>query len=206
MRVFRLTALVLGLWLVVLGVAGCARTPSPTRAFAYADGDFSATVRGTITRLVPDGYTGDPALTGESMTGVSRAFEATVSVVAAADGRRMTVTYASPPALCGVTVIRTTAPDAEKPATVRLTRDDGLAFDLSVVDPAVAEALLLPVGLLLPDGDITEVSPQQDGRYTVTRRGADGTETQFTFADGEMLPRAVTRQSADRRAEAEIGR
>ena len=218
---------VLAALLAALLLAGCASVRPADRAFSYMEEDFSATVTGSVTRFAEDGYKGDASLVGDGLTDVSRSFEATVSVETrmGADGSReaaaLTVTYTEPPSLCGVTV--SYAADAaeagqEGKARVTLTRtvpmhataDMGagvtervITVDLSATAPAVRDALLAPVGVLLPVGDITAVSAVADGRYTVTRTDGDR-EAVFTFAKGQTLPAGVTWTTPTRQVEIEV--
>ena len=215
---------VLAVLLVAAFLAGCASAPSADRAFSYMDGDFSATVMGSVTRFAEDGYTGDASLVGDGLTDVSRSFAATVRVLTrvGANGVRevsaLTVTYTEPPSLCGVTVSYAAETADAKEARVTLTRtvpmhatadmgagvtERNVTVDLSATDPAVRDALLAPAGVLLPAGDITAVGAVTDGRYTVTRADGDR-EAVFTFAKGQTLPAGVTWTSPERQVEIEV--
>ncbi len=181
------------LCMLLIFAAGCDRAVAPEEAFAYADRDFSATVSGCITRLVPDTYTGDPALVGERVTGVARPFSAVVSVrFDTAGGRTESVTYLDPPALSDITVTRRT--DAAGAVSVSLSRPvaggSPLTVELSAVASAWTDTLLLPLGILLPTGDLQAVSPTEDGSFTITR--TDGAcACDFTFVEGKALPLRV---------------
>ena len=222
MRAFCMSAVLLA----VLFLAGCASVSPAERAFSYMEEDFSATVTGSVTRFSEDGYTGDAALAGDGLTDISRSFEATVSVETrvGADGSReaaaLAVTYTRPPSLCGVTVSYAAEAGQEGKARVTLTRtvpmhataDMGagvtervITVDLSATAPAVRDALLAPVGVLLPVGDITAVSAVADGRYTVTRTDGDS-EAVFAFVKGQSLPVEVTWTSPERQVEIEVKR
>ena len=209
--------------LVAVFLAGCARTVTGDRAFSYMEENFSATVKGNVTRYAADGYKGDASLVGDGLTDISRSFEATVSVesVGAGGSRQvsaLTVTYTAPPSLRGVTVSYVADAAQAGGARVTLTRtvpmhataDMGagvtervITVDLSATDPAVRDALLAPAGVLLPTGDITAVGAVTDGRYTVTRTDGD-IEAVFTFAKGQTLPVEVTWTSHTRQVEIEV--
>ena len=214
MRAFSVFLLVL---LSGLLLAGCSAQVSADRAFSYAEQDFSAMVTGRVTRFVEDGYTGDASLVGERLTDVPQAFSATVTAQVETDAvgerrfRHLAVTYTDPPALRGMTVTYTL--DGAGQARVMLTRalaDKGvgtaersITVDLSATHPAMRDALLAPVGVLLPVGDITAVSAVVDGRYTVTRADGD-TEAVFTFAKGQTLPVEVMWTTPERQVEIEV--
>lgn len=219
MRAFCVSAVLL----VAVFLAGCARTVTGGRAFSYMEENFSATVKGNVTRYAADGYKGDASLVGDGLTDISRSFEATVSVesVGAGGSRQvsaLTVTYTAPPSLRGVTVSYVADAAQAGGARVTLTRtvpmhataDMGagvaervITVDLSATDPAVRDALLAPAGVLLPTGDITAVGAVTDGRYTVTRTDGD-IEAVFTFAKGQTLPVEVTWTSHTRQVEIEV--
>lgn len=219
MRAFCVSAVLL----VAVFLAGCARTVTGDRAFSYMEENFSATVKGNVTRYAADGYKGDASLVGDGLTDISRSFEATVSVesVGAGGSRQvsaLTVTYTAPPSLRGVTVSYVADAAQAGGARVTLTRtvpmhataDMGagvaervITVDLSATDPAVRDALLAPAGVLLPTGDITAVGAVTDGRYTVTRTDGD-VEAVFTFAKGQTLPAGVTWTSPERQVEIEV--
>ena len=217
MRVFSVLLLLL---LAALLFTGCSAHTVADRAFSYMEEDFSATLSGSVTRLADDGYVGDVSLVGDGLTDVSRPFEATVTVKTrvGAEGERLvsalTVVYSAPSSLRGVTVSYVSDGGDAGQARVTLTRavadrssireDRTITVDLSATHPAVRDALLAPAGVLLPVGDITAVSPETDGVYTVTRTDGD-TEAAFTFTKGESLPTHVTWCSPARRVEAVVG-
>ncbi len=191
--------------LLLFCVPSCARPPSPEQSFAYAEGDFSATVCGTVTRLLPDGYTGNPALIGDRLTGMPRSFEAVVAVHTDAAGYRVeTVAYSAPVALGGMTVTRTTAPASAEPASQVILVRGEISMDLSEVSEKITDALLCPLELLLPVGDIATVSPTENRHYTVTRRTSEGAEAVFAFTEDDPLPLSVTFTSDARRVEGRI--
>ncbi len=209
MRAFSVFALCL---LMTMLFSGCARTVSPERAFSYADHDFSVNVQGSVIRLSSDGYTGDASLIGDRLTDVPRDFAATVSVQTKKDAAgetvvsAMSVVYTAPKSLCGVTVTYLNAEDGRAgQARVMLTRaiadgvstDREMTIDLSAISPAVRDALLAPVGVLLPRGDVVALSPTEKGCYTVTRREGDR-EAIFTFVVGKSMPTSVTWTSPER--------
>ncbi len=185
--------LCIGICLVgCLCAAGCDEVAVPDSSFSYVEKDFIASVRGTVTRLSPDGYTGDAGLVGDTYTGVPRSFAATVSVEAdLASGRVMRVAYTAPSALVGMVVTRR-GDAATGEQTVTMTRA-GEGDSLLVLDvPAASVAgLFSPVDLLFPKGDVSAVSPVEDDVYTVTCRSEDG-EAEFTFAKGRAFPVRVT--------------
>lgn len=180
--------------LALLLLTACA-SPVPYggdgRELSYADGAFCASVRGTLRRTAPDGYTGDPALVGEGRTNVPWAVAADVRVSAPDDAgcRTVTVTYTAPDSLCGLTVTRTTAvhPDGSMIVT------DTLALgSLTVTDDAGRYTrLLLPALSLLPAGDVTDIAQDADGRRVLTVRTEDVT-FMYTCIDGSRLPVSVS--------------
>ncbi len=200
MRLFALSRRRIRPLLLLLAVCGsllccgCRRPLSPGPSFAYADEDFSVLVTGEITRLSPDGYTGDPTLVGTSLAGVARPFAATVTVHTDPSGDRTeSVTYTDPPSLAGVTLTHQTRTDGQVTLTLsRSTKDQPpLTVDLSAVPTARTASLLAPVQMLLPKGDIQTVSPTEDGCTTVTRALSNGFVT-FTFQSGRDFPVSVT--------------
>ncbi len=172
---------------------------------SYADGAFSASVRGTVCRTSPDGYAGDPALVGEGRTGVPWELAALVSVTSpGGDGSRtITVTYTEPASLAGLVVTRSVTPAVDADAAPVVT--DTLTLDgISVTDAAgLYEGLLLPALALLPDGDVTDISRDADGRRTVTVTGASTTvyEYAYTFLRDTPLPVRVAVKEDGRTAE-----
>lgn len=162
------------------------------RELSYADGAFRASVRGTLCRTVPDGYTGDPALVGEGRTDVPWSVAADVSVTAP-DGtgcRTVTVTYTAPDSLSGLTVTRSSAAGEDGSLTVTDTVTMG---SVTVTDKDGAgryTRLLLPALSLLPAGDVTDVTHDADGRRVLTVRAEDVT-LNYTFIDDSRLPVSV---------------
>ena len=80
---------------------------------------------------------------------------------------RVTVTYAAPEALAGLSVICAYGgPETATTATLTYPAPSGT---MTVSFPfASVRGLLWPVLALLPRGDVTEVSPVTDGAWTVT--------------------------------------
>ncbi len=161
--------------LALCAMGACARPARPTRPFAYADGAFSVTVTGTFTP--PDG--------------IPRPIAAAVSVAApteagapASGARDLTVSFSAPSSPAGITVSR-------QGGAVSVT---GIPFADGLVGgrPAAGFAPLLRFGdALLPRGDVSAVSPTENGLFTVTVT-AEEYAAQFTFAVGEPIPRSVT--------------
>ncbi len=167
-------------------MAGCTAQPLPggmTRrraGLSYTDGAFAADVRGSVTRTAPDGYTGDPARAGDSLTGQPQNFAATVTVTApSGDGRRMEVTYTEPASLAGLTVTAEAPPPAGNGAgtggdAAARTRVTVALDDLSATaTDGRFDRLLLPALALLAEGDITETGRGAGGLRTVTVAAAD---------------------------------
>lgn len=194
---------------LLLAAAGCSHATIPggmTRSragLAYTDGSFSATVRGSCTRLSEDGYTGDPARAGASLTGLPQTFAATIMVTQTEDRQSMTITvaYSEPASLAGLTVT------ADEPRTegairsVTVTLDD-LSF--STTDSRL-DHLLAPAYALLAPGDITAVSRDDEDLRTVTLTdAATGTRTVCHFAPDRALPVLVTAETTDRRLELRV--
>lgn len=190
---------------VMTSFSACTPAHTAQNDFAYADAPFTASVRGTFTRTAPDGYTGNPALTGTSLTDTPQSIAFTLSAEAPrgrntpnSGERDMTVTFTEPSSLAGVTVsvvygsaadtsatdisaADTSAGDAGDGAqtlarTVTVTRSVG-GDTQTITDTAGAfDGLLRFAEALLPVGDIAEVSQARaNGSHTVTRRTSDGT-------------------------------
>ncbi len=199
----RIAVTVLLAALVILW-AGCTPAGGEAALFDYATAGFEATVRGTFTRLAEDGYAGDPGRVGDSMTGIPQAVAATVSVGAPrADGERdMRVTFTEPAVLAGVTVSITRPAEGASSHTVTVT--------VTVAPPGAEGAPLLEgthadygallrfAEVLLPTGDIADVSPESDGARTVMRRG-NGPTVQFFFTEASRLPARVISEGANER-------
>lgn len=173
-----------------LALAGCGQVTAPggmTRHRAgldYTEGDLAVSVRGTYTRQEPDGYTGDPGKTGESLTGQPRDIAAEVQLGRTAAGaRRICLRYTQPEALAGLTLTTEGAP-----ATVTVTLD---GLTVRATDGRY-DRLLLPALLLLGEGDITAVGRDGEGRRTVTLTAPDEPrETVLHFLEGEPIPALV---------------
>ncbi len=218
----------LGLRLAALALSclllcACGNTrPGPAEDFSYADKAFTASIRGTFIRLRADGYGGAPALVGETRTGVVQSFAATVIVgsirdaagtAATGDGtgsvagqaavgaapREIAITFAEPPALTGVTVTRR----SENGGSLVTLQRQGTEMEITADDsaaPGTYDALLRFAEALLPTGDITAVSPTENGCRTVTRTEGDRVAV-FTFVDGISLPTRVTLETDRERLE-----
>ncbi len=192
---------------LLLGLCGC--TPSvgsggDPNDFAYAETAFSVSLRGTVTRLAPDGYTGAPELTGDTLTGEARTLVASVEVGEPCPcglvcrERSVKITFHEPPALCGVTVVRQTsytAPTDRAGATTAGANSHTQSVTVTHpgiptgehASPALA-ALVRFATPLFPLGDVVAATPVQDGAHTVTRRTADGWTIVYTFASDGILP------------------
>ncbi len=188
MRLRYYVGILLGLVCLLGGLCGC-ETPGEEDPFAYADKAFSATVRGSFTRI------GEGAAAGEERVGVAVPVAATVSVAApTTDGERpMTLTFSEPAALAGVRVSRDTAGQVTVtfPGTPRgpTWTDTTGAFN----------ALLRFATVLLPAGDIVAVTPTVDGTRTVTVEGG-GRRVAYTGTGGS-LPTAVIATDGSERLE-----
>lgn len=194
--------------LTAILLAGCTAQPIPggmTRrraGLSYTEAAFAADVRGSLIRTEPDGYTGDPARAGASLTGQPRAFAATVTVTApTGDGRRVEIVYTEPASLAGLTVTAeraapagSSAENGEAPAAE--TRVTVALDDLSATaTDGRFDRLLLPAWALLAEGDITETGRDADGRRTVTVMAA-GVRIVFAFTEKAQRP-ALLRLEAD---------
>ncbi len=158
--------------------------------FAYAGTAFTATVRGTYT----------------PSDGVSRPIEAKVTIDAPnADGRGMSLTFASPAALSGVTVSAAWAPDGNgiPRQAVTFTAPSAYGTVTATADGGTLGGFLRFAEALLPRGDITTVTPvDENDTRVVTRKTADGAwEGVYTFAEGRSLPLRVTVTSEGERLE-----
>ena len=201
-----LGALLGGLLILSTGLVGCAGNGGAgvsRRDFAYADGGFSASIRGTATRLDADGNAeavtsaASTPQTGAGHTTVGEPMpisaEVTVGAPRPTGERDLTVTFASPASLEGVQVARryTAAADGTLICRVTVTSASNLSFDDSAA-PGAYDPLLRFAEALLPAGDVVEVSPVRDGARTVTCRASDGDHTAvFTFSEEGGLPVTV---------------
>lgn len=188
----------------LLCLFGCA---SPRRdvgtaegAFSFASRPFAASLRGVYTRTSPDGYTGEMARAGESRTNIAIPIAATLTYDPTATPATLSVSFTDPPALSGMTVTRTTSPGAAP--VVTWTRETATGTADSGI-PAVTltgdsyAPLLRFADALLPTGDITAVSPTENGTYTVTRTSGEGSgvSTVYTFVEDRTLPAVVERRA-----------
>ena len=156
----------------------------PRDPFAYAAAPFSLFVEGTYD--LSDGGETPP-----------RPFSAEISFGAPVGGdptiRDLTVTFASPDTLAGVTVKATLspAPEGAVTRTVTFTYPSDYGQVSFTAESGELDGLLRYAEAWLPVGDVAEVSPKSpDGGYTVTRR-REGREAVFTFAEGQTLPVGV---------------
>ena len=183
--------------LLLLGIAillcGCSPT-LPTR-LTYADAGFTITVRGHMTRTAPDGYVGGPALTGQSYTNQPLDIAATVTVAPSPSptshrSRALTVRFTAPDTLQGLTVTRRTNTQGETEISVSQGTS---VFTVEGGDP---DRLCLLALALLPEGDITTVSPTENGVYTVTLTSGRISRI-LTFTSGQDLPSHVRMEHPD---------
>ncbi|MBO5510675.1 MAG: hypothetical protein J6B24_02985 [Clostridia bacterium] len=173
-------------------------SPAPGDPFAYAAAPFSISVEGTY-------------LPANDPHGAPRPFAATVTAGVPIGGdpalRDLTVTFTAPPSLCGVTVTATLSPAAD--GTVGRSVVFAYPSDYGEIKVTAKgsefDGLLRFAEALLPIGDAVEVSPVgEDGSFTVTRRGGDGTrEANFTFAEGKTFPMRVI--LTDERGRVDVG-
>ena len=182
----------------VCSLSACASAPVKASDFDYAEGPFSAAIRGTYT----------PA------DGSPRPVAAAVTVGAPTENsgeRSMTISFSEPSALFGVTVSVGTAPDEISPDEISpegispegmSPRGTGrvvtftAATDYGEIQTVSAhgkfDGFLRFAEALLPHGDVVEVSPvSRDGTHTVTRRTTEG-ETVYLFGETGGLPLQVT--------------
>lgn len=186
MNIFRrpLPFLLALLLMLSVGLQACTPAPPPDD-FAYAAIPFTASVRGTYT----------PA------DQVPRPIAATVSVDApitggGPTGRSMTVTFTQPATLAGITVSSVCEADPRGKLTRTVTFTYPSAYGEVKVSSAEGnfDGLLRFAEVLLPRGDVAEVSPvAEDSTHTVTRRTADGMwEGVYLFSKEHPLPLRVT--------------
>lgn len=166
------------------------RPPSRTSDFVYAEGAFSATLRGTYT---PCGGTPHPVA-------------AEVSVgepVCGSDERDMTLSFTEPPALAGVTVALTVTPLEGSPDRARrvvtFTAPSPYGAVTATASHGELDGFLRFAQALLPMGDVVEVSPvDREGNHRVTRQvvsdqsADEGQEITYLFSETESLPLHVT--------------
>ena len=164
-------------FLLLISFPAC--SPSAQRnPFAYANGAFSVSVRGSYT----------PA--GED---TPRSFAAEITAGAPAEDdpthRDLTVTFTSPESLAGVTV---SAVHRDGTRTVTFSYPSDYGRIQVTAKSTELDGFLRFAEALLPVGDVAEVSPKAaDGSYTVTRRSPDR-ETVFTFSEDRDVPLRVT--------------
>lgn len=180
----RILPRILPLFLLFLLLSACTPSAVPRDDFAYAETAFSVSVRGTYTLA----------------DGTARPIAAHVSVGIPAEGgsrstRPMTLTFTQPPALDGLTVqAEWMSKDGEEPTrTVTLTYATPYGKIQDASRTGVYDGFLRFAEVLLPAGDVAEVSPKaEDGTHTVTRRTADGSrEAVFLFSEDRELPLRV---------------
>lgn len=187
-------------FLLILCLVFCstACTPAPGDPFAYAAAPFSVSVEGIYL----------PANDGD---GTPRPFAATVTAGAPIGSdpalRELTVTFTAPPSLRGVTVTAALSPAADGTVgrSVVFTYPSDYGEITVTAKGTEFDGLLRFAESLLPIGDAVEVSPvDEDGSFTVTRRGGDGTrEAIFTFAEGKTFPTRVI--LTDERGRVDVG-
>ncbi len=222
-RFYRARRLLVTLCVLVCFMAGlsaCQRSGGAAverRDFAYADGGFSVSLRGTVTRLGGSSEKGgntlpqasasaetSAALTapgvGHTTVGEAMPLAADVAVGAPrpTGERDMAMTFSSPAALAGTQVARRyeTGTDGALFCRVTVTTATGVTLDDRAA-PGTYDALLRFAEALLPQGDVVEVSPVRDGARTVTCRTPDANRTAaFTFSEAGGLPVTVRVQTA----------
>lgn len=184
-------ALVLCLCLSSCGHAA-ARDP-----FLYADSPFTLTVRGEL--CLPT----DPDLAsgtvGKIRTGEPLPFSAKVSsqplpagtvadgVAASEKLYRVSIAYTAPEALAGLTVACVYG-GSKTVATATLTYPSPAGGVTVSLPFGTVSGLLTPILTLLPEGDVSDVSPMKDGARTVTCRSADGKAVTYHFAEDRSYP------------------
>ena len=183
-RFRRALPLILALLLLPLSLQACTPPPPPDD-FAYAEGAFSASVRGTY----------PPAGDGE---GAPRSFAAQITAGAPVAGdptlRNLSVTFTAPEALAGVTVTATLSPASEGTVTrtVTFTYPSDYGKVQATAESGALGGLLRFAEALLPIGDVTEISPTApDGSFSVTRQRGARVAT-FSFAGEGTHPLGVT--------------
>ena len=159
-------------FLLLISFPACSPS-APRNPFAYAEGDFSVSVRGSYT---PAGDTVPRPFAAQITAGAPVGSDPTL--------RDLTMTFTAPPTLAGVTV-SSVHKDGTRTVTFSYPSDYG-----KVEIPVKSEAFdgfLRFAEALLPLGDVTDISPKAaDGSYTITRREGDRVVV-FTFG-GESGP------------------
>ncbi len=166
----------LGICLVFLCVCGCGTRPkTPQDYTAYMKHEINVCVRGELCRTTSEGYDGEAlhelSGMGEGMTNTPVAFAAQIWVAEASSEqvqRDFTLIYTAPQASQGLTV---TCQNGSY--TLSLPSHGGQAVTFDVTQQQIA-GLLRPLTALLPDGDMTGISVEEDGVVEVTF-GADAT-------------------------------
>lgn len=185
--------------------------PSAADPFAYLDTPLTMTVRGSLRLMSPDK---PPRIQG-SFAGVIRTgeplnFSASVRIEPLSKGQvadgtspfddrwQISITYSAPPALKGLTVSCTVSADS-------VTSEAQLTYPLSNEQIAVTLpydsvcGLLRPALCLLPQGDVTNVSPVKDGTRSVTvTESATDTETVYSFCETSPCPAEINVTTPDK--------
>ncbi len=199
---------------VCLAVVSCTPDTPAVPDFSYAEGAFTATVRGAFVRTIGDGYMGAASLVGDTRTEVRQAVSAVVEVEApVAEGARgMRVTFTEPSVLAGVSVVREAGsgvvtlhwPCPAEASSASTGVDDKGTLVLAAEG---AEGLLRFAEALLPAGDIEKYTPVLHGESTVERRSRDGDFSAiFTFSaeNGRTLPTHVVVSTPEERLELQV--
>ncbi len=178
-----------GLLAAILLLSLCLTACSPASRvedFAYAGGEIKAMVYGTMTRVTSDGYSGSPAIPGESVTGRPLSVAAAVMLGAPTQegGRLLTVSFSEPTALAGLTVKGRLCADGVAVAEAAAVGEQSWGGE----EAAGLSPLLRYAVALLPVGDIVNTTPDAGGQHTVTRQTANGGKASFTFDQNCPIP------------------
>ncbi len=170
--------------------------------FSYVNATMTLTVRGEVSMMPsPDkAQQGSGAFSGITRADEPLEFSGTVrteplpkgqvsdGTLAAENRWRVSITYTSPDALAGMSVACVLGADGTaSDATLTYPAPHG-TVTLSL-PYASARGLLRPALCLLPQGDVTSVSPTKDGVRSVTVTATDaGRETIFSFGQDSPYP------------------
>lgn len=192
--------------LLFLFITGCQK--HETVDFSYTETPFSLVVTGSTT-LSQDRDTSLGKIRGE----IPMRFSATVSsdiirpsLESGAYENALTVTYTAPESLKGLQLTCRYKKEMTGDEPVTLTYP---AKPHSMTHTARYEDvryLLLPATLLFPQGDVTSVSPTQDGKTTVTLQSTKQPNLQviFDFSKEQPYPKNIAYVSDGRKMKLDI--
>ncbi len=196
----------IALLLLILCLFGTACQAPRASDFSYTEAPFSLTVQGSITLSAPE--TNEPPL-GKLRTETPLSFSATVSsdMITSSDGsltheNALTVTYTAPESLKGLQVTCRYHPNMTGQESVTLSYSASPHSILLSMPYENVKYLLLPVTALFPQGDVTLVSPTDEGKKTVTLQSIEHPNLQlsYVFSKESVYPQSIVYESSDKKA------